>query len=167
VIDEELPEAIPDEPMELDDEDMQPLAGDPDRVTRIVKGLDALAKAQAFRSALRKQPIELAQFLNNSIEKTRASVSNKDVTFNLECRDGLKLSADPDCLTGIMAHLLDNAVKAVKQAGTVTCVRPWKRSMLFWQSRTREPGSVGRPFRISMNGFIADQEAALAWGSPL
>lgn len=120
VIDEELPEAIPDEPMELDDEDMQPLAGDPDRVTRIVKGLDALAKAQAFRSALRKQPIELAQFLNNSIEKTRASVSNKDVTFNLECRDGLKLSADPDCLTGIMAHLLDNAVKAVKQAGTVT-----------------------------------------------
>jgi signal transduction histidine kinase len=30
------------------------------------------------------------------------------------------MSADPECLSGIMTNLLDNAVKAVKHDGTVT-----------------------------------------------
>ena len=45
---------------------------------------------------------------------------NKEIAFKLECRSDLRLSADSDCLSGIMAHLLDNAVKAMKHAGTVT-----------------------------------------------
>jgi len=120
VVEEKPLEPEPDDPMDTDDEDMQPLAGDPDRVTRIVKGLDELAKAEAFRGALRKQPIELASYLGNIIEKTRASVPDKDVTFNLECDRDLKLSADPACLEGIVSHLLTNARKAVKNSGTVT-----------------------------------------------
>jgi two-component system sensor histidine kinase BaeS len=111
---EEEPEAVPD------DEDMRPLAGDADRITKIVKGMEELAKAQALRSSLHKQPLEVSQFLNTIIEMTRVSVPNKNVAFNLESESNLRLSTDPACLTGIMSHLLDNAAKAVKKDGTVT-----------------------------------------------
>lgn len=118
--DEEEREAMPDDDLDAGDEDMQPIPGDADRITTIVKGLDELAKAQALRSSMRKQPIELAEYLHDIVEKARGSVQGKDVTFNLECESNLSLSADPVCLTGIMANLLDNAAKAVKKEGTVT-----------------------------------------------
>jgi signal transduction histidine kinase len=117
---EEEPESMPDDPLDADDEDMQPLAGDPDRISKIVKGLDGLAKAQALRSALQKQPLELSPYLNHIIEKARESIPGTDVTFKLECRNDLSMSADPECLMGIMTHLLNNAAKAVKHDGTVT-----------------------------------------------
>jgi len=111
---------IEDDFLDVDDADMQPLAGDPDRITRIVEGLNKLAKAQTLGRALQKQPVELAPFLDTIIERTRGSFLDKDITFNLECQSGFTLSTDPDCLTGIMANLMDNAAKAVKNAGTVT-----------------------------------------------
>jgi two-component system, OmpR family, sensor histidine kinase BaeS len=117
---EEEPEPDPDDPLEADDEDMQPLAGDPDRISKIVKGLDGLAKAQALRSAMQKQPLELSPYLNTIIETTRASCPDTQVSFNIECSNDLSMQADPECLKGIMTNLLDNAVKAVKQGGTVT-----------------------------------------------
>ena len=120
VVEEKEPESEPDEPEDADDEDMQPLPGDANRITTVVKGLDKLAKAQGLRNSLHKEPLELAEFLNKIMEKTRASVPDKDILFSLECGSGLRLSADPACLSGIMENLLDNAVKAVKKDGTVT-----------------------------------------------
>ena len=109
----------PDDPLDADDEDMHPLAGDPDRISRIVKGLDGLAKAQALRGALQKQPLELSPFLTALIEKARESCPNAAVTFGVECGSDLTMTADPDCLSGIMTNLLENAAKAVKHDGTV------------------------------------------------
>ncbi len=117
---EEEAEALLDDALDAGDEDMQPHAGDADRLTTIVKGLDELARAQALGRALQKQPIELAPYLNNVIENTRASVQNKDIAFNLECGSNLRLSIDPACLMGIMSNLVENAAKAVKKEGTVT-----------------------------------------------
>jgi signal transduction histidine kinase len=105
---------------EQDEEDRRPLAGDADRITKIVRGMEELAKAQALRNSLHKQPLDVAQTLNTIIEMARGSIRDKNVLFDLECESGLRLSADPVCLTGIMTHLLDNAAKAVKNDGTVT-----------------------------------------------
>jgi two-component sensor histidine kinase len=117
---EEEPEPVPDDPLEADDEDMQPLAGDPDRISKIVKGLDGLAKAQALHSTLQKQPLELSPYLHTIIEKVRESWPDAGVTFSVECSNDIRMQADPECLKGIMTNLLDNAVKAVKHDGTVT-----------------------------------------------
>jgi len=112
-------EEEPDDPLDADDEDMHPLAGDPDRISRIVKGLDGLAKAQALRGAMQKQPLELSPFLTALIEKARGSCPNAAVTFGLECGSDLTMTVDPDCLSGIMTNLLENAAKAVKHDGAV------------------------------------------------
>ena len=117
---EDEPVVIEDDPLDVDDEDMQPLNGDPDRITRIVEGLSKLARAQAIGRALQKQSVELAPMLTAIIEKTRVSFPDKEITFNLECRNDFSMSVDPDCLTGIMANLMDNAAKAMKNGGTVT-----------------------------------------------
>ena len=90
------------------------------RITRIVKGLDDLAKAQALRISMQKQPVALAEHLSSIMEKTRAAVRDKDITFSMECGPDLMLSTDPGCLDGIMENLLDNAVKAVRKEGTVS-----------------------------------------------
>ena len=117
---DEEPESLPDDPLDADDEDMQPLAGDPDRISRIVTGLDGLAKAQALRSALQKQLLELSPYLNSIVEKARGSFPGTAVTFSVECGNELSILADTECLMGIMTNLLDNAAKAVKHDGTVT-----------------------------------------------
>ena len=113
-------EQAPDDPQEADDEDMQPLAGDPDRITRIVKGLDELAKAEALRNSLQKQALELEPILRTLVDEAQKSVLVSDVICNLECRSDLTLSSDPECVFGIVKHLLDNAFTAVKKGGNVT-----------------------------------------------
>jgi len=117
---EEEPEPVQDDPLDADDEDMQPLAGDSDRISKIVKGLDGLAKAQALRGALQPQSLKLSPYLNAIVEKARDSFPGTDVAFNVQCSNELSVSADPECLSGIMTNLLDNAAKAVKHNGTVT-----------------------------------------------
>jgi two-component system, OmpR family, phosphate regulon sensor histidine kinase PhoR len=93
---------------------------DPDRLRKIIQGLDELARAEALGRTLQKQQLELALHLNDAVEKTRAAVSDKEIQFNLECENGLTMNADPDCLAKIILHLMDNAAKAVKDKGAVT-----------------------------------------------
>jgi signal transduction histidine kinase len=119
MVEEGSPEAMQEEPLDADDEDLQQIPGESDRITTIVKGLDALARAEALRTSMQKQPLALAAHLNKIIENTRASVRNKDITFTLECGPEIMLSIDPECLDGIVFNLLDNAIKAVKKEGTV------------------------------------------------
>jgi signal transduction histidine kinase len=113
------PEDVPDEPMDPDDEDMQQNPGDADRITRIVKGLDDLARAQALRTSMQNQPLSLAAHLKDIMDKTQASVRDKVIAFDLECGPDIILSIDPECLEGIMVNLLDNAVKAVRKEGAI------------------------------------------------
>ncbi len=99
---------------------MQPLAGEEDRIKRIIAGLDELARAEALGRALSRQPIKLAHHLTEVMDKVRGSIHEKNIAFNLECEQALTLSADPDCLATIMTNLLENAAKSIKQNGTVT-----------------------------------------------
>ena len=116
---QEEQDALPEEPLEEDDEDMQHLPGDADRITRIVDRLDELTRAQTLVHSLQKQPIVLAPFLGKVIDQARNVVKDRNVVFNLECGNELTLSADPACLTGIMSNLFENAAKAVKKEGKV------------------------------------------------
>lgn len=118
-IQEEL-EDIMDDESPADKEHMQSLFDETDRLKKIIEGMEQLSKAQALAHSLKKQSVELGPLLNAIIEKTRLGEQGKDVTFGLECEPGLTMTADPDCLSRILGNLMDNAAKAVKDAGSVT-----------------------------------------------
>ena len=118
-IQEEL-EDIMDDEAPADKEHMQSLFDETDRLKKIIEGMEQLSKAQALAHSLKKQPVELGPLLNDIIEKTRLGAQGRDVTFNLESEPGLAMTADPDCLSRILGNLMDNAAKAVKDAGNVT-----------------------------------------------
>ena len=118
-IQEEL-EDIMDEETPADKEHMQSLFDETDRLKKIIEGMEQLSKAKALAHSLRKQSIDLGPLLNNIIEKTRLGAQGKDITVSLECEPGLTMTVDPDCLNRILGNLMDNAAKAVKNAGIVT-----------------------------------------------
>ncbi len=118
-IQEEL-EDIRDEEVPADNEHLQTLLDETDRLKKIIEGMEQLSKAQALARSLNKQSIELAPLLNGIVEKTRLSAHNPAITFSLECAPGLAMTADPHGLSRILENLMDNAAKAVRNAGSVT-----------------------------------------------
>jgi len=118
-IQEEL-EDLMDEETLADKEHMQSIFDETDRLKKIIEGMEQLSKAQALAHSLNKRSVELGPLLNTIIETTRQGAQNKDVVFSLECEPGLTMTADPDCLSRILGNLMDNAAKAVKDAGSVT-----------------------------------------------
>jgi len=113
-----------------DKEQIESLYAETDRIKKILDGMEELAKAHASIQTLRKEPIELRPFLDRVIERTGASVEGKEIALRLECKDGLNLSADPNLLDRIMDNLLSNALKAVKESGTVTVTAEQKGAEL-------------------------------------
>jgi signal transduction histidine kinase len=117
-IQEELEDIVDDE-APADKEHMQSLFDETDRLKKIIEGMEQLSKAKTLAHSLLKQSVNLGQLLNTIIEKTRLGAQGKDITFSLECEPGLTMTADPDCLDRILGNLMDNAAKAVKNAGSV------------------------------------------------
>jgi signal transduction histidine kinase len=120
-IQEEL-EDIMDEEAPADKEHIQSLFDETDRLKKIIEGMEQLSKAQALTHSLRKQSVDLGPLMNNIIEKTRLSVQGRDITFSLECEPDVAMTVDPDCLSRILGNLMDNAAKAVKNAGSVALI---------------------------------------------
>jgi two-component system sensor histidine kinase BaeS len=118
-IQEEL-EDIMDDEAPADKEHMQSLFDETDRLKKVIEGMEQLSQAKALAHSLRKQSVDLGPLLNGILEKTRLSAQGRDITFSLECEPGLTMTADPDCLSRILGNLMDNAAKAVKNAGSVT-----------------------------------------------
>ena len=118
-IEEELEDMIDDEDP-VDKDHMQSLFEETDRLKKIIDGMEQLSQAQSLTRSFRKESIELEALLKAVLEKTRNTAQGRDVTFLLECEPSLTMTADPECLKTIMENLMDNAAKAVKNAGRVT-----------------------------------------------
>lgn len=103
-----------------DREQLQSLYEETGRLRKMLDGMEELAQAQASVLTLRKQPVLLKPFLNNIIDRAGRTVREKNIQLRLECSDGLSTYADPDRLSQIVINLLDNALKAVKNEGTMT-----------------------------------------------
>ena len=103
-----------------DKEQLQSLHEETGRLRKMLDGMEDLAQAQASVLTLRKQPVLLKPYLDNIIDRAGRTVREKNIQLRLECSDELIAYADPDRLSQIVINLLDNAIKAVKNEGTVT-----------------------------------------------
>jgi signal transduction histidine kinase len=138
-IQEELEEIMDDE-VPADKEHIGSLYEETDRLKKIIDGMEQLSQAQALARSLRKETLQLEPLLNGIIEKKRDSAQNKNVTFTLECEAGLTMIADPDCLSRILANLMDNAAKAVKDSGSVSLTAMRKSDMVVFSLKDTGTG---------------------------
>jgi signal transduction histidine kinase len=115
---EEL-EVLMDEDTSSDKERIESLYDETDRITKILDGMEDLAKAKRAVQSLQIGPVELQPFLNEVIEQARESLHAKDLAISLECEPGIILSADRDHFRRIMFNVLENASKAVSKSGSV------------------------------------------------
>ncbi len=139
VIQEELEEILDDD-IPADKEQIESLYDETDRLKKIIVGMEQLSQAQALARSLKKDRVELNPLLNGVIEKTRTAFQDKNITFGLECETGLAMTANPDSLNRILGNLMDNAAKAVKDAGSVTLAALRKGDMIVFSVKDAGPG---------------------------
>ena len=110
---------------------LQSLYEETGRLKNLLDGIDELSQAQASALSLRKQHVELKQFLKNIIERFSKLFMDKNIALEFQCDDVLPLNADPDKLSQIVINLLSNALKATDKNGNVRLAAGKKDSEAF------------------------------------
>ncbi len=94
------------------------LSNDLDRLTAIVHGLLTLARADADRLPLTKEPFDLADTIHLVIEQFAPRASALQVTLR-DASSPTQVVADEDLLVQVLANLLDNALAATPPGGEI------------------------------------------------
>ncbi len=147
-----------------DREQLQSLHEETGRLRKLLDGMEELAQAQASVLTLKKQPILLKPFLNNIIGRTERTVRDKNVRLKLECNDGLIIDADPDRLSQIVINLLDNALRAVKNEGTVTIHAAARGREIVLEVRDTGTGIKPEDLHFIFERFYRASEGGLGLG---
>lgn len=101
-----------------DQESLDALTRESDRMTRLVN--DLLLLSQADSGALTMQFVEMdLSPLISDIKRSAQVLAGSRLTINTTCEEGLKLQADPDRLKQVLLNLVDNAIKHTPDGGTV------------------------------------------------
>jgi len=110
-------EQMADGMVPADNERLTALMGEMDRFRGILGALDDLSQAEASAMNLKKQTIQLRNFLEPIVEQFVYSA--QEIAFTLDVPVVLTVFADPDRLSQIMLNLISNAVKAVAGVGRI------------------------------------------------
>ncbi|NWF98507.1 MAG: HAMP domain-containing protein [Nitrospirae bacterium] len=105
--------------IKTDTERLQSLLEETSRLKRLIEAIEELTKAEASGLELKKEYVEIKTFLNNIKGRFEKIFSDKGVSLGLDCKDNLKVYADPEKLSQIIINLLTNALKATNKGGQV------------------------------------------------
>jgi len=90
-----------------------------DRMIRLVGSLLTLARADAGRIPVAREPVNLGAIVTDAIEQIRPAAASNEITILLRPGDDIRLIADEDLLLQLMLNLLDNALKYTPAEGSV------------------------------------------------
>lgn len=97
---------------------LETVEADADRLARLITDLLDVARIESNRLALRRQPVELDQYLEKTVASMRGAERVKDNLILLVDGPVPTMWLDVDKLDQVLANLLDNALR--HGAGTVT-----------------------------------------------
>ena len=138
-IQEELEEILEDE-APADNEHVQSIFEETDRLKKIIDSMEQLNRVQEITRLNRKEPLQVEPLLQGVMEATRQAVPDKDVTYNLECEAGLAMEGDPECIYAIIGNIVDNAEHAIKGSGSVTLTANRRNGMVVFSVKDTGPG---------------------------
>jgi two-component system sensor histidine kinase BaeS len=114
-----------------DREHLNSLYEEINRLRHILEGIEELSQAEASSMWLRKQDIELNPFLTHIMERFSRVMSDKGISFEIQCKEDLFVNADPDRLSQIIVNLFSNAIKATDRNGKVWVKSGKQNSEIF------------------------------------
>jgi signal transduction histidine kinase len=91
------------------------------RLVHLVENLQQLARADAARAYLQREPIVLSDLVNQMVDLHRLNFQKKAIDVSINCDDHeMRISAYRDKLLQAMQNLLDNCCKYTPPGGWVT-----------------------------------------------
>ncbi|MDI3256944.1 MAG: HAMP domain-containing sensor histidine kinase [Kyrpidia sp.] len=91
-----------------------------ERLTRLVRDVEELAKLEAPDFRLQPEEVDLCGVAARAVDLYRPGYVQKGVELFFECGGPVRVTADGERLIQVMANLLSNALKATPPGGRVT-----------------------------------------------
>jgi signal transduction histidine kinase len=122
-------------------DDVEGARAEVDRLTRLVDGLMALARAEQLASA--PTDVDLAAVVAGRRDAWLAFAAERDVRLEAEVEPGLWARATPERLEQVLDNLLNNALEVAPPATTVTLSATARRDRVELRVRDSGPGMNG------------------------
>ena len=90
-----------------------------DRLVRLSRSLDQLAQGDASGGARETVELDLSGAIRAAVELLRPTAANRSLALELDIPAQLKVQAEPDRLSQVMANLLSNAVRYTPADGRI------------------------------------------------
>ncbi|MGE6591890.1 sensor histidine kinase [Bacillus mycoides] len=91
------------------EEYLQIIEDETDSVTDLVQDLFMLVQLEQHQFVIKKQKIILKPFLERMVEKTKTTLTNKQMQLHVHCKDDLEVCIDERRMEQVMLNLLHNA----------------------------------------------------------
>lgn len=103
-----------------------------DRMTRLIRGLLLLARADAGALPVRRELVDPPELLQSLSEQLAPVARAKGLSLVVECEGAVPVDGDEDLLLNLMLNLADNALKYTESGGvTLGCRSEDDRVHLF------------------------------------
>jgi heavy metal sensor kinase len=100
---------------------LQQILAESERTTELIESLLTLARADAGKAELRREPLNLAEVVSAACEQARVLAAQKGVGFHTAAvSEPVMVSGDRSSLRRLLLILLDNAVKYTPAAGRIS-----------------------------------------------
>ncbi|MFB6585737.1 ATP-binding protein [Bacillus thuringiensis] len=91
------------------EEYLQIIEDETDSVTDLVQDLFMLVQLEQHQFVIKKQKVLLQPFLERMVEKTKTTLTNKQMQLHVYCKDDLEVCIDERRMEQVMLNLLHNA----------------------------------------------------------
>ncbi|MFJ8531297.1 sensor histidine kinase [Bacillus sp. NPDC094106] len=102
------------------EEYLQIIEDETDSITELVQDLFDLAQLEQHQFVIKKQRVSIQPFLEKMIEKTKTTLTKKEMQIQLHCKDNLEVYMDERRMEQVMLNLLHNAYQHSHEQSMIT-----------------------------------------------
>jgi two-component system sensor histidine kinase BaeS len=128
-------EALQDRVRPLDQAAMGSLAGEAQRLARLVEDLHTLSLSDLGALSYRKEPVDAAEVLSDAVEAQQRAIEESGLKLDMHLEPGAVVLADASRLTQVFANLLQNSLRYTDVPGriAVRLRRDGGRIVIEWE----------------------------------
>ncbi|MGE6366437.1 HAMP domain-containing sensor histidine kinase [Bacillus paramycoides] len=102
------------------EEYLQIIEDETDSITDLIQDLFILVQLEQHQFVIKKQTMLLSPFLERMVEKTKTTLTNKQMKIHVYCNDGLEVCIDERRMEQVMLNLLHNAYQHSPENTSIT-----------------------------------------------